>query len=130
MMASYFGNYFGVSSASACPVASFASQYAMYQNTWQSFPDIGAVTYQDSQSSVATAKARKCLPRQSELHRIESYAAQSDYATFIVWDATLAGVSLKGNGKLTWTDGSVWTIEALWQEHFETQWRCLCRRDI
>lgn len=131
-MASFFGNYFGllVSGGSNLPLPSFASQYDMYKHTWQSFPDIGEVTYHDTNQTATGVKARKCLPRQSELARVDPFAAQVDYATFIVWDATLGGVTLKGNGKLTWTDESVWTIQALWKEHFETQWRCLCRQDI
>ncbi len=128
-MTSYFGNYFGLSDNGVTAV-SFASQYDMYKHTWQSFPDIGDVAYHDTQQSASSVKARKCLPLQSELARVDPYAAQVDYATFIVWDATLGGVTLNGNGKLTWIDDTVWTIQALWKEHFETQWRCLCRQDL
>lgn len=129
-MASYFGNYFGLLVTGSTPLPSFASQYDMYKQTWHSFPDIGEVSYQDSSHTVSGAKARKCLPLQSELAHVDRFASQVDYATFIVWDVTLEGVSLQGNGKLTWTDGTVWTIQALRKEHFETQWRCLCRQDL
>lgn len=124
----YFGNYFGLVSGSY-PPASLNSLYDMFKHSWQSFPDVAVVRYHDTHQAVIGARARQCLPRQSELASIETFGSQVDYATFIVWDATLRGVSLKGNGKLTWKDGSVWTIQALWKDHFETQWRCLCRRD-
>lgn len=126
----YFGDYFGLVAGSGYPPASLDSLYDMYKHTWQSFPDVSQVQYHDTRGSVAGARARKCLPRQSELVRIESFDTQVEYATFIVWDATLRGTSLQGNGKLTWRDGSIWTIQALWKDHFETQWRCLCRRDL
>lgn len=125
----YFGNYFGLIGGSGYPPTSLDSLYDMFKHTWQSFPDVSQVHYADTHHSVTGARGRKCLPQQSELARLEPIGNHVDHATFIVWDATLRGISLKGNGKLTWSDGSVWTIQALWQDHFETQWRCLCRRD-
>lgn len=107
-----------------------AQMYALYKDTYSGFADIGDVTYSDSAATVTEVKARKCIPEVKELQAIGvELKAQSKYATFILWDTTLDGTTPKANGKITWSDGSVWTITALWQEHFDTQWRCLCIRD-
>lgn len=107
-----------------------AMLYEMYKNTWQSFVDITDVTYEDSHGITTGIKARKCIPEQKELAKLGLEAGlQTDLATFVLWDATMAELKPKGNGKITWTDGSVWTIQATWQEHFDTQWRCVCRKD-
>lgn len=108
-----------------------AALYALYKDTWQGFADVETLAYSDAAGSSATAKGRKCVPEQKELQRLgEDLALQSDYATFVIWDTTLDGVEIQGGGKITWIDGSVWTVQATWTEHFETQWRCLCIKDI
>lgn len=107
-----------------------AQMYDLYKNTYTGFADIGDATYQHTGlTPVTEVKTRKCIPEVKELQAIGvELKAQSKYATFIMWDVTLDGNTPKVSGKITWS-GTIWTIVSLWQEHFETQWRCLCIKD-
>jgi len=108
----------------------FTSMYELYKNSFTAFADIGEATYHDASETVTGVKARKCVLREDELSSAGSHVAlQTTLATFVLWDISLGGAIPKSGGKITWSGGGVWTIVRLRQEHFETQWRCLCRRD-
>lgn len=107
-----------------------AQMYQLYKNGYTAFADVDEATYQDATVAVAGVKARKSIPRADELATVEHQVMlHSTLATFVLWDVSLDGTQPKPGGKITWPGGGVWTIVSTRQEHFETQWRCLCRRD-
>ncbi|MFN3151388.1 hypothetical protein [Bremerella sp.] len=106
-----------------------AQMYELYKHGYTAFADIGDATYEDSTETVTDVKARKCIPRADELIRVGSNVAlQTTLATFVLWDVSLDGIEPKPGGKITWPEGGVWTIVSTRREHFDTQWRCVCRQ--
>ncbi|MBA2116791.1 hypothetical protein [Bremerella alba] len=107
-----------------------AQMYELYKNSYTAFADIGDATYQDSTATITQVKARKCLPREAELASVgANVGLQTPLATFVLWDVSLDTAEPKPGGKITWPGSGAWTIVSLRREHFETQWRCLCRHD-
>ncbi|QDU75436.1 hypothetical protein Pan97_24680 [Bremerella volcania] len=104
--------------------------YELYKNGYAAHADIGEVTYQDSTETIANVKARKCAPRDDELASVGAHVGlQTTLATFVLWDVSLDDTEPKPGGKITWPGSGTWTIVSLRREHFDTQWRCLCRQD-
>lgn len=107
-----------------------AQMYQLYKNSYTAFADVEDATYHDSTISVSPVKARKCTPRDEELASVGSQVAlQTTLATFVLWDVSLDEAQPKPGGKITWPGSGSWTIVRLQQEHFDTQWRCVCRQD-
>ncbi|MEW4564714.1 hypothetical protein AB1K70_19395 [Bremerella sp. JC770] len=107
-----------------------AEMYELHKNSFAAFADITEATYQDASVSSSQVKARKCVPRDEELAGVDSHVGlQTTLATFVLWDVSLDDAQPKPGGKITWPGGSVWTIVSTKREHFDTQWRCVCRQD-
>ncbi len=107
-----------------------AQMYQLHKNSFTAFADIGDATYHDASVTIAQVKARKCTPRDDELATAgASVALQTTLATFVLWDVSLGGNPVKAGGKITWPGGGTWTIVSTHQQHFDTQWHCVCRLD-
>ncbi|PQO33327.1 hypothetical protein C5Y96_10775 [Blastopirellula marina] len=107
-----------------------AQMYQLYKNGYTAFADVDEATYQDATATANGVKARKCVPRADEFACVgNEVVLQSTLATFVLWDVSLDGARPKPGGKITWPGGGTWTIVSTRQAHFETQWRCFCRRD-
>lgn len=107
-----------------------AQMYQLYKNGYTAFADISDATYQDSTVTVSQVKARKCVSRDEQLATVgANLGLQTTLATFVLWDVSLDGNEPKPSGKITWPGSGVWTIVSLRREHFDTQWRCLCRQE-
>lgn len=107
-----------------------AQMYQLYKNGYAAFADVDEATYQDSTATVTGVKTRKCIPRADEFAGVShEVVLHSTHATFVLWDVSLDTVQPKPGGKITWPGGGVWTIVSTRQQHFDTQWRCFCRKD-
>ncbi len=106
--------------------------YDLLKHDYVNFVDAEEVTYTDSDGSQTEVKARKTITEQSELKRMGDHLGSTiDLVTFVLWDATMGGKTAKNLGKITRSNGDVYTIQAvLGQEHFETQWRCITRKEL
>jgi len=107
-----------------------AQMYELHKNSFTAFADITDATYLDTSVTASQVKARKCVPRAEELASVGSHVGlQTTLATFVLWDVSLDNTQPKSGGKITWPGSTVWTIVSVKREHFDTQWRCVCRQD-
>ncbi|TWT34694.1 hypothetical protein [Blastopirellula retiformator] len=107
------------------------SYYDALKDNWRAFGDIEEVAYADATGETTGVKARLIEPDQTALANVDGRAAlQNDYATFVVWDATLEGKKPIGGGVITQSGGARWTIQAVAGAQWKTQWRCLCIRHV
>ncbi|MFI4875954.1 MAG: hypothetical protein ACIALR_11470 [Blastopirellula sp. JB062] len=107
------------------------SLYDALKNGWRAFLDVETIAYADATGAASGVRARRIRPDQKLLGSVDGLAAfQNDYVTFNLWDATLAGKRPLGGGVITQADGTKWTVQAVAAAQWNTQWHCLCVRQI
>lgn len=105
--------------------------YDAVKNNWRAFGDVEEIAYADAEGETIGVKARQVDPDAPALAQSNGLAAFSgSYATFVLWDATLAGKQPQTGGVITQTDGAKWTVQTVKAAQWNSQWHCRCVRHV
>ena len=99
------------------------------ENDYTLFDDVEDVTIEDVEGNTDSVKALQ-QPMDKTALSGALYSVESSDIRFSLFSATISGVEIQADGKLTRADSSVYTIMHASRKTLSTRWVVYCRAEV